>query len=271
MEIINGKSIGASIDDYYLINHAINEIYSTYGERASVESKKKSLIKFGRNELVSDAGSTLMTLPAGIDNETYVSDNTIAYFSSSNAGDTQDIKVEGHTLSGSDLTFSVQSVTLAGQTKTALTTPLARITRAYNDDSTDFAGVIYFYEDDTLTAGVPQTDAKVHMMIPVGTNQTEKAATSISSTDYWIITGFYCSVLNKTAAFVDVQIQIREIGKVFRTRANLGAASPGNVSKLEFEPALIAPSNSDIRLVATASTNGIDVSGGIEGYLAIAN
>lgn len=248
---------------------AIDEIYATYGDRVSVVDKKKSLLKFGRSSQVQTTNSTLMTLPTGTFNETYVSDNSITHMASGSTDDTtQTLTIEGHTISGNNLTFVVQTKALAGQTKTALTTPLARITRAYvSTGSTNLTGPIYFAEDVTFTTGVPQTDSAVHMIIPAGKNQTEKASTSVSSTDYWIVTGVYGDVLSKTAAFAIVSLETREIGKVFRERFVLSASNSTRGFE-RFDPYFIIPKNHDARLVASANANGTDVSGGIQGYLA---
>lgn len=250
------------------LEHAYREIYNTYGVNVSVIEKKKGLLKFGRNDAVGTSSTTIMTLPSGISNETYVASNAITTISSDNSGDTQSVTIEGHTISGSDLTFVTQNVTLTGQTQASLGTALARATRAYNNGSTDFAGTIYVYETDTSTAGVPDTSSKVHLMVDSGFNQSEKASTSLSSTDYWIITSFYASVLQKTAVYIDAHLEIRLSGKVFRSSASIGVSS-GNTGQLFFDPYILVPANSDVRIRATASTTGVSVSGGIQGYLAL--
>lgn len=253
------------------IAQAIRIIANDYGDTVSVVSKKKNLIKFGRNTNVQTTASTVMTLPGGIFNETYATDNLIDSLSSTSTSDANPVTVEGHTLSGTDLTFTVQNATLNGQTKVSLSTPLARMTRLYNISASDFTGTIFGFDDTSvsLASGTPDLSAQVHLMVPTGTNQSEKASTTISSVDYWIVTSIYASLLNKTSAFADVQLQTRNYGKVFRTQADIGVSSNGGLTKLEFKPYLIIPSNSDVRLVASASANGTDVSGGIEGYLAI--
>lgn len=255
-------------EDPFLVQ-AINEIYSTYGDTVSIQEKKKSLLKFGRNELVSTSGSTVMTLPSGVDEETYISTNGITSISSSNNGDTQEVSLEGHTISGSDLTFTVQTVTLTGQTTVTLSTALARATRLINKNSTNFAGQIYVYETDTTTGGVPDTNSKVHLMTRAnGVNQSEKASTSISSVDYWIVTEYYGSVLEKTNIYADFELQSREIGGVF-VPLNTIAASSGIFSHHPFTPYRIIRKNSDVRIQATAGSSNTDCIGGIEGYLAI--
>ena len=252
----------------FKLKHAIDQIYNDYGDVVTI--KPKSLAKFGSNLLVGTSYATLMTLPAGVTDETYISTNGITHISSSDAGDTQAVKIEGHTISGSDLTFVVQSTTLDGQNKVALTTPLARVTRVYNDDSTDFAGSIYVYEDDTVSAGVPTTNSKVHLIVPIGENQSFKGATAVSSVDYWLLTGMAASVNEKTAATVDVELQIRMPGKVFRTQFNFTVASTGSNSlPIELDPVIIVPKNSDVRMRAKASTNNVSVSGRMKGYLAL--
>lgn len=176
------------------------------------------------------------------------------------------------TVNSQKKTFVSQTVTLAGQTKTALTTELARVTRAYvpsQNKATDLVGPIYIAEDVTFTSGVPQTDSAVHLIIRAGKNQSEKAATSLSDSDFWIVTSFRGSILEKgTTPTADVEFQIREVGGVFREREDV-SASTGTAGVFPFGPYAIVPANADIRLFATASTNGTDVTGSIQGYLAI--
>lgn len=253
----------------------ISGTYTTHGAtrtssndpvvRVSVYDKRKDLIKLGRSDQVQTTNTTLMTLPTGTFNETYVNSNTITHFASASAGDTVQLVVEGHTVDADGyFTFVVQTVTLAGQTKTALTTPLARATRAYNIGATDLTGPVYFAENVTFTAGVPQTNSAVHLMIGAGENISYKGSTTISDTDYWIITGVSVDILTKAAAFADVELQFRPKGSVFRDLAILA----GDAHYLPFDPYIIIPSNSDVRMVASADQNGRSVMGTIQGYLA---
>lgn len=256
-------------DDYW-IRHAIRIIEADYGDTVSVDTKNKDLLKFGESQQVTTSTTTLMDLPTGTLNETYVSDNLITHFSSSSGSDTQQIRVEGHTIDGSgNLTFVVQNVTLAGQTKTALTTPLARCTRIVNNNSTNLVGNIYVYEDTTVTAGVPQTGSKVHCMVTAGKNNSNKASTSISNRDYWIITRMTAHFLEKATGYAEVHLEIREKGKTFIEKAHVAVNNGAPLGVLSFTPYLIAPANSDIRLTATADGANTYVGGNIEGVLAI--
>ncbi len=244
---------------------AINTIYNDFGDVVSVENKKKSLLKFGRND---DIGTSeeMVWLLGGF--ETDASGNSIDTISSSNAGDSQDVVIEGHTVSGSDLTFVVQTATLNGQSKVTLTTPLNKTTRMYNNDSSNFAGTVYVYEDTAITGGVPTDLTKAHLSTDGSNNQSLKCATSISSTDYWIVTSATFSVNRQNNRSVDFKVQVREFGKVWRTRFPFSAHSTGGGSTVAFDPPLIIPKNSDMRVVATSSgtTTGVEVS--LNGYLA---
>lgn len=253
--------------DYWL-SHAVNVIKSTDGVDVSIDEKNKDLLKFGRTLQAGTISSTIMTLPSGTLNEAYVSDNLITHISSDNAADTEELLIEGHTISGSDLTFTIQTKSLSGQTKVALDTPLARGTRLFNNNGTDLTGTVYLYEDDTVTGGVPNTDSKVHCMIRAGQNQSEKASTSISSVDYWIITDFYADVIEKTGSpLVDVTLQYRRLGKVWRPIINRSVSNSGGMYH-PFRPHAIIPANSDVRLICTSSTASTEVSAGIAGVLA---
>lgn len=250
--------------------YAIERIKADYGDTVSVSEKNKQLLKFGRNLLVGTSAATIMDLPAGILHETYVSGNDITTVSSSSGSDTRQITIEGHTISGSDLTFVVQTITLTGQTQATLTTPLHRCTRLYADNTstTELVGNIYVYENDTSTGGVPDTDAKVHLTLPAGEQQSRKASTSLSSVDYWIVTGFDADCYKKSAGFAEVRLEVREPGGVFRQKEAVAVES-GAHSTHDFKPYIIIPPNSDVRLTGVASAASTDVGGMIQGYLAI--
>lgn len=248
------------------------EVWKQEGIEVSVARKAKQLVKFGRSEEVnSTAYQTLALFKTGVAEESFLTTDAIDSVSSSDAADDQDLVIEGHTIDGSgNLTFLSQPVTLDGQTRVALTTPLARATRAYNDNATNLLGTVYTYENSAITAGVPDDGTKSHLTIPIGRNQSFKAATSISKDDYWFITGIFGSVLRQTGADIDVVLEIREKGKVFRQRPPFGLASDGGASfQIRFKPYLIVKANSDVRLRAIAAQgSAIDVSGTVMGPLA---
>jgi hypothetical protein len=244
-------------------------IEDTYGDAVSITQKKKTLLKFGQSEEVTTAERTIALLGAGESHEAYVSDNLITHFASE-AADTTTAVVEGHTISGGVFTFVVQTITLAGTTKTALTTPLARISRVANTGATDWTGPIYFAEDVTFTSGIPQTESAIHLVVPGGVNQSLKAATTLSNVDYWIVNGMFASVNRKSAGDVDAYLQVRNVGGVFRPQALLSVSTEGSTGVyLPFSPPLIVTKNSDIRVTAQSlAGSGIAVSAWVNGYLA---
>jgi hypothetical protein len=208
-----------------------------------------------------------MTLPDAVDNETYVSSNLITTIISTNAGDNQNVRIEGHIISGGDFTFSSQTATLNGQTAVALGTPIARVTAVTNISATEMAGLISVTEDDTFTAGVPNTNAKVHLQVFAGEQKSEKGATTISSVDYWVVTKFYCDMLTKAAANAEVDLEVCTAGGVFIQVASISCSNTHS-NTFKWEPYLIIPPNSDVRLRAVSdSATGRDVSGGIIGAL----
>lgn len=262
-------SIGTGYDP---IERAEQEVYSTYGDRVSTLAKRKSLLKFGRTDSLGTSWETVWTQGG---DETYVTTNAIDTISSSSGSDTGGLAyIEGHTVSGTgadaQFTFVVQTVTLTGTTKATLSTPLARVSRVYNASSTTWVGDIYVYEDDTTTTpGVPDTASKIHMKVEAGDNQSYKAATTFSNSDYFICTGGNASVNKKTAATVDFEMEVRRPGGLFLPVMRLTAASTGlNTVSIRFDPYVIIPKNADVRVVAIGSTTGIEVNAAFQGHLA---
>ena len=248
--------------------HALDVIRKNYSTDASAVAKGKDLLKFGANKLVGTTAASLQIQPAGILHESYVSSNLINSIVSTDSGDTEVVGVEGHTSSdGLTFAFSTQDITLTGQTAVALTTPLARVTRVYNKAGTELAGTVSVTETDTYSSGVPDTASKVHLQISAGEQNSDKAATTLSSTDYWIVTGFSGSVLEKTSVSAEVDLQVRCAGEVFRVVARVSTSNAHN-AVYNFLPYRVIQPNSDIRLVAVASGANTEVSGTIQGVLA---
>lgn len=273
----NDGSLVDSVDNHHDIKQAINQIYADYGDTVSVEAKAKQLLKYGINPEVGTGWSTIWYTGQDQANETYVADNTnsIDSISSSNNSDTLTMTIEGHTMSGGNRTFVTQNVTLSGQTRVALTTPLNRSTRMFvASGSVDHIGEMYVYENTSLTAGKPTNTAKIHLTMPAfsvsSANSSYKASTSLSSVDYWIVTGFHAALQEKTAnLFAVVKLQYRRAGATWRDASDPIVLSSGGDTTRHFDPYFIIPKNSDVRLIAQGSSAGISVSGGIDGYLAI--
>jgi hypothetical protein len=243
------------VPDYKLV-HATKFIEDVYGDTVSIWEKGKPLVKFGKNDDL-DTGTRETIWETGGD-ETLKTANDIDIVVSTNAGDTQNVVIEGHTISGSDLTFVTQTATLNGTTNVSLTTPLARVTRLYNDDSTDFAGDITVEDNGTsVNLTVKGTN---------GENQSKKCATSLSSVDYWIITGIAGGVIGSVSATVEFELQVKEAGKVWRTQYTFNSS---NYTEVKGDEYIIVKPNSDIRIVGTSGTNNTEAIAAIRGYLAV--
>lgn len=228
-------------------------IEKNFGDLVSWEGKFKNLTKFGSN---ADVGTTLEDIwqTGGVESlPTVAQGNPITHIASSSASDTQVIIVEGHTQdSEGNLTFVVQSVTLAGQTKTALPTPLARATRAYNASATSLVGTVYIARNVTFTAGVPASD--IHITIQIGFEQSQKASTSISQYDYWAISQLSASVRRTQTRFADFFFQVREQGGVFRTRLQpVSVSNNSGTIIVDLDQPFIVKPNSDFRVQGVSS------------------
>jgi hypothetical protein len=116
-----------------------------------------------------------------------------------------------------DYNLVSQSATLNGQNRVALTTPLIRIFRGFNDNGTEFAGHVVAYPNTALTAGVPTDKSKIRMVIHPDEQQTEMAIYTIPAGKTGYLLGGYASTAgaNKSSNYV-IKFKKREFGKVFR-------------------------------------------------------
>lgn len=254
----------------FAVSMAENEIKARYGDTVSVLTKGKSLLKFGRNDDLDPGTRETIWLNGGT--ETLPTTNAIDTVSSNNAGDTQDLYVEYHTVSGTGAdatyTFGTQTATLNGQNKVTLTVPCARVSRMYNLGSTAFAGNIYCYEDGTVTGGVPDDNSTVHATISAGDEQTFKAATTVANTDYMIVTAVYGSVKRSTSAVIDFRFETAAPGEVFRPRFEFSGTQSAGVSFVKFDPYIIVPKNYDVRVTGETNTNNTTADAGFQAYFA---
>jgi len=269
MSIIPVFAAGAAIDKLNSpMALAVKEIKAQYGD--DVVIGRKSLHKFGENDDIDTADGILdITQIAGLakSNEAYQTTNSIDTISSSNAGDTHDLTIEGMTISGNALTFVTQTVTLNGQNKVVLSTPLARCTRMANLSNTATQGVVYVYLDDTITAGVPNDLTKVHNVLSAPDESSLRAGTSVSSNNYFLVGQIYTSLSRSASTRADVKFIARTLGSVFSTRRSYGMTQDSS-NTIKFDPPFIIPPNSDIMLQGTVTANNSTIFGGFDGIFA---
>jgi len=262
--------------DHQLINSnfelalAEKEIYGTYGDRVSIWDKSKTLIKFGANADLDTGIQETIWQPGG--HETYVFANEIDRVVSTSAGDVGSVVIEGHTNSGTELepvySFVRQTVTLTGQTPVALTTPVSRVSRLAVVGNIGLSGDVSVFEDSTVVAGSPSDITKVHILVrgTLGYNSSQKAATTLSNTDYLILKGIFTSVQRGATAVVDFTLEVREGGGVFVPKFAWSSTQSG--AAIPIKPYIIVPRNADVRIVGTSNVNNTSATASFGGFLA---
>lgn len=245
----------------------IGRIEEQYGVTVSFDTKRKALRKYGRNIDLDTGGFEQVWVTGGL--EVLPTDNTITHFASTSTSDVGNVlKLEGHTIDGSgNKSFISQEITLNGQNKTALTTPLARATRLFNNGATEFLGTVYVSKDVAYSVGVPASD--IHITVLPGDQQTLKAATSMSSTDWFVITELAFEVKRSVNATVDFKLQVREQNGVWRTQFTSALSNSQPSIEYTFSVVeIIVPANADVRILAETSANNTVVDAEMAGLLA---
>lgn len=197
---------------------------------------------------------------------TYSSSANIDSISSSNAGDTGDIEVQGLDTNWDLVT---QTVTLSGQTRVALTTSLIRAFRMRNVGAIDLAGDVYVYVNGAITAGVPNTPADVRAVTRIGENQTLMAVYTVPNGYTGYMRGMFASVIgaSQTTNYTIV-VKARASGSVFQTKHKFGLSETGTSHNQHqyIEPEVFA-AKTDIELrvsVTAGAITGAKLGGGFD-------
>lgn len=186
--------------------------------------------------------------------------------SSSNAGDTQDIKIYGL---DSNFDEVVQTVTLNGQTTVLLTTDLIRVHRMINVDSTDNAGDIYCYVNGTTTGGVPDTAADVRAVIQVGNNQTLMAIYTIPNGKTGYLRSWYVAGSNSTffttSGISNNKLLVRPSGEVFQLKHISSLNSTGtSLDQHQYHEPEKLEAQTDIKIMVDSNVTGSSISAGFD-------
>ena len=218
--------------------------------------------KFGENPDVDTGGAEDVWGQGG--EYVYSTTADIDSISSSDASDTQEIVIIGQT---ADYTEVTQTATLQGTTKVTLDTPLRRVYRMYNDGSSDIAGTVYCYVDDTTTTpGVPDTASKIRAVIVNGDNQTEMCIWTVPKGCRAFFLGGYVSISRATSSgAATFTWKLRLPGKVFRVQSRIACMVGGRSSWDYHYPAPVGPmpEGTDIAITAEdVSANNTGCSGG---------
>jgi len=217
--------------------------------------------KFGENPAVPTGGADIWDFGGAYTFSTTADIDTV---SSSSGSDTQDVVVHGLDANWAE---SEQTITLTGQTKVTLNPPLIRVSRMYNDNGTDLAGVVYCYVDGDITAGEPDTDADVRAIINgvAGHNQTLMCIYTVPAGKTAYFTQGYIAIAEKKEAYATMEWKVRLFGKVFRTQSvvSLNSAGAGTFTYRYTIPGGL-PEKSDIVISCVDASTTVALSGGFD-------
>jgi len=151
--------------------------------------------------------------------QTYSTIADVDSISSEDAGDAHDI-----TIIGLDVDYNPvapQTVTLNGQTRVAIPTPLFRILRIINLTATPTLGVVWAYVNTVIAAGKPVDTTKIRKMIaiidPTGVAVSEETCSSATHTvaagrEAFVVFG---KVTVSDAKAIEMSLWRRLVGGVF--------------------------------------------------------
>lgn len=141
------------------------------------------------------------------------------------------------TIQGLDANWALvtQTVTLNGQTRVALSTPLIRCFRMWNSGAIPFLGPVYVYVNTAIVAGVPtdgtKVRAEIHLDASTGlsSGQTEMALFTVPD-GYrgYLYNGYVGISRGGNLATAEFTPQVRTNGGVFRTIYRAAVIGQGN-------------------------------------------
>jgi hypothetical protein len=218
--------------------------------------------KFGRIAAIqADTPADVWEFGVNVGAELYTFSTTadIDTISGDNVGDTVEMLIEG--LDG-NLNEVIQTVNLNGQNKVSLTTPLKRVNRAYNNNSSDLLGNVYIYVDSAITLGVPDDVTKVRGYVSAEGQQTLQGIYTVPIEKTGYLTSKRLSLTGRKDGFADYEVYVRFLGNVFRVQETRELSSSGTSApedNFEDQPIFI-PGGTDIVPHVTVSANDIGFS-----------
>lgn len=210
---------------------------------------------FGQNPAV---GGTLEDIWAFGARHTEISTAAALKVSSSSGSDTFDVTIEGL-----DADWNPQTVTqtLAGQAETEVGSGKTwiRVFSMRNVGAVAAVGDVYCYLDDTVTAGVPQTQGKVQLKMPIGFERSMAARLSVPLGKVGRIVQI--SAFISAAAASEIRLMYRPFGKVAEIQHVLNVYQNGET--IPYVLPLECAAKSDVFFLAKG--NGI-ISAEINGF-----
>lgn len=231
--------------------------------------------KFGENGSVTvasapadvwEGGSTLI---AGSTEYIFTANGgTDYYFSSTDNSDTQNIRF--HILtedSNGNWNIEVFIQQLVGQTKTLLIPPSGdnpiRIYRMENQGTTPLAGMLFTYEDSTVTLGTPDDTNTIRAIINDGNNQTLMTIYTIPTGKVGFLyrgeVGLNFSAGPNATDYAKMSYQSRRFGEVFKIKKFISLITTGNSTYSDirvFPDPIPAKTDIKIRVEEVSATMG---------------
>lgn len=201
---------------------------------------------------------------------TYSSSADIGLISSSDAGDTQDIEIQGL---DSNFDLVIQTITLNGQTDvdiSATGVDLIRVFRMVNRGSTDLAGQVYIRTNGSAqTSGVPDTANTVRAIINDGNNQTLMAVYTIPNGKTGYMRDWYASTAGASrSSEYKIRLFARPDGEVFQLKHTSAVSDSGSSTyKHPYEEPEVFQAKTDIELTAemlVGAATQADIAGGFD-------
>jgi hypothetical protein len=216
------------------------------------------------------AGSRQDVWSGGV-NYTFTTTAQAYYLSSTALGDTQNYEVRGLDENWEEQTVEVVA---QGQTKTRVgTTEIwMRIYRIKNFGTTDNAGEIWVYEDDTVVAGVPQTDSKKRAHIAIGENQSLMCIWTMPAGKYGYMRQWDVAIVGLATPQereCTFDLRIRPFGTVFQVKKKVAMGSQGTSALLVpfsvWSPELAGiDEKSDVKVAVTVNGNNSACTAGFQ-------
>jgi len=196
-------------------------------------------------------------------NVVYSTSAIIDSISSSHVSDTNLMEIQGL---DTDYALTVQTATLNGQNRVALTTSLIRVFRVKNISAVDLMGNVIVYEDTPLTLGVPTLKSKIRAVVHAINNQTEMAVYTIPAGKTGYMRDWYASTSGaKKGSSHVLKVLARPFGQVFQLKHKASIIEDGtSYIKHEYVEPEVFVEKTDIEMKVNTDQGGSSIAGGFD-------
>ena len=242
-KLINGSDSGLSLSKGDIPGHSVIHKFGAAPDFDEIDTFVD--VWDGAN----DASPNLMTY-------IWSTSAIITQLTSSAVADTESIEIQGL---NSNWELTIQTLTLNGRNIVNLTTPLIRVFRVKNVDSTDLTGTVYVHETGGVTDGVPDVLSRIKAMIAIGNNQTLMAIYTIPEGCTGYMRRLYADGANGTFNNLGqsiVKLFTRSYGGVFQIKyiGSINSTGTSHLLKEYPEPKVFAAKTDIIIKVSTSVT-----------------